>query len=235
MKDPQVSIIIPAYNEVVSLPPLIRSIRNRSAGYVHEIIVADGGSTDGTREAVSSEGVKVIRCKMRGRAAQMNEGAAKATGSHLYFLHADTIPPHHFDQFIVRSVADGFSSGSFRLRFDDPHPLLRIYAWFTRFSWKLFRFGDQSLFTDRLLFEKVGGFDEELLVMEDQKIVGDLRSEAPFALMEESVVTSARKYHDNGVIRLQLIFTLIVIFYYAGAGQELLADLYNRLIRNDWR
>ena len=81
----------------------------------------------------------------------------------------------------------------------------------------------------------MGGFDEKLIVMEDQEIVRNLWANAPFALMKESVETSARKYRENGVIRLQVIFTLIVLFYYGGAAQELLVHLYNSLIRNDYR
>ena len=235
MRDPKISIIIPAYKEEKALPSLISEIQERSKGFVHEIIVADGGSTDLTVETAEEYGARVVRCSKRGRAAQMNEGASAASGTYFYFLHADTIPPCRFDQIISNSIQKGFPAGSFRLRFDDPHPLLRGYAWFTRFSLMLFRYGDQSLYTERRLFEKVGGFDEKLIVMEDQEIVRNLWANAPFALMKESVETSARKYRENGVIRLQVIFTLIVLFYYGGAAQELLVHLYNSLIRNDYR
>ncbi|NBC26689.1 MAG: glycosyltransferase [Bacteroidetes bacterium] len=235
MRDPQISIIIPAYNEEEALPVLIYEIRERSRGFAHEIIVADGGSTDRTIEAAEESGARVIRCRERGRAAQMNEGADAASGTHFYFLHADTIPPNRFDEIISNSIQQGFPAGSFRLTFDDPHPVLSGYAWFTRFPLLLFRYGDQSLYTERTLFEQVGGFDKQLIVMEDQEMVRDLWAKAPFALMEESVETSARKYRENGVFRLQVIFTLIVMLYYAGAGQKLLVHFYNQMIRNDFR
>jgi hypothetical protein len=112
------------------------------------------------------------------------------------------------------------------LTFDSPHPILKFYAWFTRFDVDIFRFGDQSLFVRKALFQKVGGFNENLLVMEDQEIVSRLKSHAQFGIIEKPVSTSARKYQRFGLFRLQLIFTIIVVLFYINISQEVIAHFY---------
>ncbi|UOQ77076.1 hypothetical protein MUN84_21920 [Hymenobacter sp. 5516J-16] len=108
---------------------------------------------------------------------------------------------------------------------------MRLNAWFTRFDVDLIRFGDQSLFVTRSVFERAGGYREQLLVMEDQEIIGRLRQQAPFRVLSQAVVTSARKYRENGVFRLQAIFTLIATLHWLGVSQPTLVNLYRRLIR----
>ncbi|WP_234567531.1 TIGR04283 family arsenosugar biosynthesis glycosyltransferase [Rhodohalobacter sp. 614A] len=231
MNEPDFSIIIPTFNEEERLDDLLSYLEKNSGNFVLEIIIADGGSTDQTIEVAKKNDVKIVRCNRRGRAAQMNEGAGAATGSLLYFLHADTTPPPEFTVYINKAIKRGYTSGCFRLSFDDSHPALRLYGWFTRFSITLFRFGDQSLFVKKELFQKVGGFDETLIVMEDQKIVRELKKRGKFRVLNESVETSARRYKRNGEIRLQLVFTLIVFLYYIGADQSTLVRVYNTFIR----
>lgn len=227
-----ISIIIPALNEESNIATLLNEIEKRSSGYIQEIILADGGSTDKTREIAKKTGARILQCTKKSRAIQMNEGAAAASGSILYFLHADSIPPKEFDQHIAQAVNQNIPAGSFRLQFRSSHPLLRFYAWFTRFSFTLFRFGDQSLFVKKSLFNQIGGFDGSLMVMEDQQIVRRLKQQAPFRILPDVVKTSARKYEKNGVIKLQLIFTLILVAYYMGVGQETLVHLYRSLIQH---
>ena len=228
---PEISIIIPVLNEENVIAGLIAELKKRSGEIETEIIVADGGSYDNTRQLATESGAKVIICKGKGRARQMNEGAAHASGNVLYFLHADTTPPFNFPMGIHRSIHDGADAGCYRLQFDDEHPLLRAFAWFTRFDLNWFRFGDQSLFIKRGVFDEIGGFDESLIVMEDQEIVKRIRLRHNFKLMEEHVITSARKYRANGVLRLQLIFTLIFLLYYIGVKQDVLISIYKDLIK----
>lgn len=228
----KISIVIPTLNEQNMIGPIIVELRRRESNdrYIHEIIVADGGSSDATRREAELAGAVVITCNHKGRAVQMNEGARAASGDILYFLHADTLPPHLFDNEIIRAISNGTGAGCFQLKFSNDHPVLRFYGWCTRFKITFVRFGDQSLFVTAENFRKVGGFNERLLLMEDQKIVNDLKSVTSFALLDEAVETSARKYEKNGVIRLQFIFGVIVILYYCGARQETLAHLYSSLI-----
>jgi len=231
-KENKISIIIPALNEEDRISDLLKVLRSRKSigETVYEIIVADGGSSDATREKAEKTGARVVNCSRRGRAVQMNEGAKSARGDILYFLHADTLPPINFDRTITHAIENGAGAGCFKLKFSNNHPVLRFYGWCTRFRTTLVRFGDQSLFVTADNFRSVGGFDEDMIVMEDQKIVGNLKTETSFVLLDEAVQTSARKYEKNGVLRLQFIFGMIVLLYYFGAKQDTLVHLYNSLI-----
>ncbi len=229
MRTIEISIVIPVINEAGQVKSLISQIESAESGYIKEIIVVDGGSTDRTVEIASEAGARVVR-SARGRAVQMNSGAKKATGDLLYFLHADTRPPPGFDREIIRSYQSGYGYGCFRLEFDWKHPLLRLYSFFTRFRTIWFRFGDQSLFVEKELFARAGGFDENLIVMEDQKIFRDLHEFTEYYLSESSVVTSARRYREVGPGKLQAIFFCIWLGYYLGVSQEVLQDIYKSLI-----
>jgi rSAM/selenodomain-associated transferase 2 len=221
-----ISIIIPALNEEAGIEQLLTHINRVQTGLVKEVIVADGGSTDRTRQIASAAGAVVIRCSKKGRAAQMNEGAARAGSNILFFLHADSFPPAGFDRMIYREIETGSDFGCFMLGFDDPHPLLRFYASFTVLRSALVRFGDQGLFVKSELFKKSGGFKEDLVVMEDQEMVRRLKRSGQFGLVRERVTTSARKYREVGFIKLQLIFFGIWAGYYLGADQKTLVHFY---------
>lgn len=233
MAQPVVSIIIPAYNEAAGIGALVRYLRAAPGAEAAEIIVADGLSTDATAAEAAEAGARVVACPQRGRAAQMNHGAAQAQGELLYFLHADTYPPADFLARIQRAVAEDCGSGCFRLRFDHPHWFLRLSAWCTRFPIDLLRFGDQSLFVRRPVFGQAGGFRPELVLLEDQEIIGRLRRHGRFVVLPAAVVTSARKYLDNGVFRLQGVFLLICVLYRLGLPQSRLRAVYRALIRQD--
>jgi len=221
-----ISIIIPAYNEQAKIGALVSFLKTQSKGGDTEILVVDGGSTDETVKVAQLQGAKVFRSPQKGRARQMNFGAKNAQGDWLYFLHADTTPPPTFISDINQKIKEGFECGCFRLKFDYGHPALRFYSWFTRFDLDIFRFGDQSLFVKKALFCKIGGFDEKLLVMEDQEIVSRLKSHAQFGIVKKQVTTSARKYQQFGVFRLQCIFSIIVVLFYLEISQEVIAHFY---------
>jgi rSAM/selenodomain-associated transferase 2 len=228
------SVVIPTYNEADQIERLIRYLRAEGGPAASlEIIVADGQSTDETVTRARHAGACVLTCPRKGRGAQMNFGAAHAAGDILYFLHADTYPPPDFARHVRAAVAQGAGSGCFRLAFDDPHWFLRANAWFTRFNVAPVRFGDQSLFVRRPLFEQAQGYRADLLVFEDQEIIHRLKQLAPFRVLRGPAVTSARKYRENGVFRLQGIFALITVLYRLGASQTTLVRVYRKLIRQD--
>ncbi|MGI4741716.1 MAG: TIGR04283 family arsenosugar biosynthesis glycosyltransferase [Janthinobacterium lividum] len=227
---PAISLLIPTFNEAASIGPLLAYLRVE-IGNTTEILVADGGSTDSTRQLAAQAGVRVLTCPHKGRAAQLNHGAVHASGSILYFLHADSYPPPGFENDIRRAVAAGAGSGCYRLAFDHRHWFLRVSAWMTRWPLTWLRFGDQSLFVQRELFVQLGGYREDLLVMEDQELVERLQRAALFRLLPRAVVTSARKYLINGVFRLQGIFALIVLLYRLGVPQARLLRVYRALVR----
>ena len=229
-----VSIIIPTFNEADQIGNLVRRLQALCGpDPALEIVVADGHSTDETTTLAQAAGARVVRCPRKGRAAQLNFGAASSTGAILYFLHADSYPPPGFLTAIRQVVAAGYGSGCYRLAFNHSHWLLQASAWFTRFNVNLFRFGDQSLFARRDVFEQAGGYSEKLLVLEDQEIIGRLRRYGRFRILPGVVTTSARKYLDNGVIRLQSIFGLICVLYRFGVSQTNLVRVYRALIRQD--
>ncbi len=227
-----ISIIIPTFNEEENIAETIREIKERdSEKLVIEIIVADGQSTDQTIEVASKAGAIVLSCKKKGRAAQMNYGASAANEEILYFLHADSIPPKNFSSSILNAIKNNSVSGCFRLSFDHQHWFLKANCWFTKFDVNAVRFGDQSLFVQKNVFEKSGGFREDLLMMEDQEIIHRIKRFGKFTVMNAEIKTSARKYLDNGIYRMQAIFFRIWFLYYLGYPQEKLLKLHRRLIR----
>ncbi len=229
MADQTISIIIPTFNEEAIIARTLQrliAITERHEGV--EIIVSDA-STDST-PAILSDFAVTINQSAKGRSTQMNGGAALARGEILYFLHADTLPPESFIEDILTATAAGKRAGCFRMDFDDNDPIMTLYGWFTQFPLMLFRGGDQSLFMERSLFNEIKGFDESLLVMEDIDIINRIERQAAFHILENHVTTSSRKFHDNGIIRLQLIFGTIHLMYALGFDQESIVKYYRENI-----
>lgn len=222
------SIIIPTLNEAAGIGALVRSLRAQTDA---ELIISDGGSVDSTVAQAVAAGAVAWIASGRGRALQLNEGAAHASGEILYFLHADTLPPAGFLPAIQQALDTGTDAGCFRLRFDDRHPLLVLSAWCTRFPARIIRFGDQSLFVRTALFRELGGFRTDMPVMEDQELVNRLSRAVRFTILPQSVTTSARRYRENGVWRLQFLFTVIVTGYNLGVSPERLWRFYRWAIR----
>ena len=222
----KISIIIPTYNESASIADTLSTVcKTAETEKDAEIIISDSGD-DNTLQIASGFPVKTCRSP-KGRAAQMNRGAEIASGQMLYFLHADTLPPEGFLEDIQSAAANGHEAGCFQLTFDDPHWLMQTYGWFTRLPLTICRGGDQSLFVTADLFSRIGGFNEKLRIMEDIEIIERLNRHTSFTILEGVVVTSARKYAENGRIRLQVIFGLIHLLYALGFDQDIIADYYS--------
>ena len=205
-----ISVIIPAYNEEAQIARTIAAVRAQgNAIHITEIIVADGGSKDKTVEAAKATGAIAVISPAKGRAAQMNYGASIAKGGILYFLHADTLPAKGYTTDIIKAVHDGYEAGCFMLGFDHAHWFLKANCWFTRFDVNAIRFGDQSLFITKEKFIQSGGFCEKHIVMEDQEIIKRIRRICRFKVIRKPVITSARKYLENGIYKTQGI-----LFYY---------------------
>ncbi len=228
--NPKISIIIPALNEEDHIGELINCIyTNSTSKNVSEILVIDGGSTDNTVPIVQKTGAAVFSSE-KGRAKQMNFGAKMARGNILYFLHADTFPPENFDLHILNAFSKHEKAGCFQMRFDSDNWLLRIFAWFTRYSLSICRGGDQSLFISKELFIKANGFNENYIVFEDNEFISRLYQRTNFKILPYQVKTSARKYNKVGVVKLQYHFGVIHLKNYLGAGPDKLYDYYKRKI-----
>ncbi|MGH7240365.1 MAG: TIGR04283 family arsenosugar biosynthesis glycosyltransferase [Candidatus Saccharimonadales bacterium] len=228
-----ISVIIPVYNEADRIHATIQRLRRSDESrLVTEIIVVDGGSSDDTVSVAESAGAKVVNCPDKGRAVQMNCGASYAKEKILYFLHADTFPPPNFSDYILDALKEGAYSGCFRLAFDYNHWFLKICSGFTKFDINAVRFGDQSLFVAGNAFQASGGFREDLLMMEDQEIIHRIKQYGRFKVMNAAVTTSARKYLDNGIFRMQAIFCCIWLLYYLGFSQKYLLKVHQKLIKN---
>ncbi len=119
------------------------------------------------------------------------------------------------------------------LSFDYQHWFLKFNCWFTRFDVDAFRFGDQSLFVTKEVFIRTGGFKEDLIVMEDQEIIQRLKKVGEFKIIRKKVITSARKYLENGIYKMQSIFFLIYFMYKLGFSQLTLLKTYKRLIKQN--
>lgn len=228
----KISIIIPTLNEEETIGDLIAHLKQHSQpDNIAEILVVDGGSQDLTQDIAEASGARVIT-SAKGRATQMNAGAEIASGEMLYFLHADTYPPPDFDVCIMNAFNAGYQAGNFRHSFDADHPILKLTSWIVNHLPRI-QFGDQSLFVLKSTFEAIQGFNTQLTIMEDADFVKRLRDKFRFQRVDCVVITSARKFHDNGELRLLLIFMLITVLYELQFSQATLLSVYRRLIRQD--
>ena len=227
-----ISIIIPTYNEEECVSKTLKNIQlNENNNLIKEIIIVDGGSTDKTIEKAKECGVRVIVSKKKGRAVQMNEGAAVASERILHFIHADSQLPINFDTDVMEAVNNGYSAGCFRLAFDYEHWFLKLNCWFTRFDKSAFHYGDQSLFITRDIFNKVQGFNENYMVFEDLDIIRRIKKICKFKILKKSIVTSARKYVENGVFKVQIVFYKMYIMEQFGASQQKLVNYLRTTIK----
>ena len=222
------SVIIPTYNEAGNIARLVAELRRHAPQA--EILVVDANSPDGTAEAARQAGATVLPAPQCGRAAQMNHGAAHATGELLYFVHADVHPHPDFVATIARAVGDGYEAGCYRFRFDSRHPLLRINSYGTRFKGIMSRGGDQTLFITRALFGQLGGFDERFVIMEDFEIIQRIRRVAQFFIAPHAVTVSARKYETNSWLRVQVANLTAFSLFFLKASPVRIARTYKAML-----
>ena len=227
----KISIIIPVFNEAKTITSLLNYLIKCSLKEnIEEIIVVDGGSSDNSIKVISAFKNILLVISEKGRAKQMNTGAKNASGSILYFLHADSFPPKKFDQLIIDEVENGKPSGCFKMQFDDNHWWLKLVGWFTQFSWSICRGGDQSLFITKTLFYKIGGFNEAYIIYEDNILIKQLCQLKEFKVIQKNIITSARLYKKHGIWKLQYHFFMIHLKHRLGASAKTLHNYYKNNI-----
>ncbi|MFD2784551.1 TIGR04283 family arsenosugar biosynthesis glycosyltransferase [Hymenobacter rubripertinctus] len=226
------SVIIPTHNEAPHIARLVQQLRACAPPETVEILVVDAHSPDGTAALAEAAGATVLLAPRPGRAAQMNHGAAHATGRILYFVHADVGIHPDFAATIEQAVTTGYEAGCYRFRFDSAHPLLRINSYGTRFNGIMSRGGDQTLFITRDLFGRLGGFNERFVVMEDFEIIQRIRRTARFLIVPQSVLVSARKYETNGWLRVQLANLTAFALYFLKVEPARIGRTYKAMINH---
>lgn len=228
----KISIIIPVLNEVDAIHRLLLYIENSISKTIqYEIIIVDGGSIDNSQMVVLKCVKTILISSEKGRAIQMNAGARVAYGTILYFLHCDSYPPNNFDLLILEQVHKGNLAGCFRMKFDYTHPVLMVSQWFTRLNHISCRGGDQSLFICSKLFNEIGGYDENYIIYEDSKICKRLYQIKQFKVIPDYIITSARRYRENGVWRLQFHYAVIHLKRRLGHSVASMLKYYNTKVR----
>ncbi len=216
----KLSIIIPALDECDQLPATLAAL----TGLVPppEILVVDGGSTDGTHEWLNRQSCVRVIVAERGRGAQLNAGARAATGNTLLFLHADCLLPPDARDVIKRVLADHtVAGGCFRVRFAEQRRArslalvargINARTWLTRTAT-----GDQAIFVRRSVYEVLGGFAAWPL-FEDVDFVRRLKHHGRFAVIPAPVTISARRWLAHGVWRTTLLMYALRLAFYAGVS-----------------
>ena len=219
-----VSVIVPALDEEQAIESAIAAARQPG---ILEIIVVDGGSRDGTVARARTRADRVL-CAERGRANQMNAGAAGARGDVLLFVHADTRLPPGCHAAITRALADErVVGGRFDLRLDAPGLPYRVIERMISLRSRITRVatGDQAIFARRSAFERLGGYPP-LPLMEDIAFCRALKRVGRIACLRERVVTSARRWQQRGVVRTVVLMWVLRLAYHAGVSPARLARAY---------
>jgi rSAM/selenodomain-associated transferase 2 len=219
-----ISVIVPAINEESNIAALAENLAYEQN---IEIIVADGGSSDGTALAAGALASKVVKSE-QGRWVQMNAGSEAASGEVLLFLHADTRLPAGFSGYIRRALDDPDAvAGAFRFATDLDTVSMKLIEWAAnmRASRLGIIYSDQALFIRSCLFRELGGFPDQP-IMEDFELTRRVRARGKTVLLPYKAVSSARRWETVGTWKLTVIHYIITGAYLLGVSPERLAGWY---------
>lgn len=222
----KLSIIIPVLNDAEVIAPLIKSLQTlRHRG--HEVIVVDGGSRDDTREIAGLFVDQLIHAPA-GRALQMNAGAQSADGHVLWFLHADSQLPEQADELIFSTLGGATEAwGRFDIRLSGRQKIFRLLEYMINLRSRLsgIATGDQGIFVSASLFNKTGGYPVQPL-MEDIALCKCLKKIQSPVCIREKLVTSSRRWEQNGVLSTILLMWRLRVAYFFGVPAEKLVGYY---------
>jgi len=220
----RITVIVPTLNEAQGIVACLDALAAlRSHG--HEVLVVDGGSDDATA-ALAAKGADRVLAAPRGRASQMNVGAALAQGDALLFLHADTRLPAQAERLVLGALA-ARGWGRFDVQIGGRGALLGLVGAAMNLRSRLtgIATGDQALFVRRDLFEALGGY-APIPLMEDIELSGRLRRRGPPACLRARVHTSARRWESRGVLRTIVLMWRLRLAYALGVDPARLAERY---------
>ncbi len=220
------SVIIPELNEAANIQACLAA-QQRSLGHGCEIIVVDGGSTDTTIQLAEPLSDVVLKSD-KGRAQQMNTGAAVAHGGLLLFLHADTLIEFDLEEALM-SIFREQAWGRFDVRLSGGHFFLRVIGFFMNIRSRLTAIatGDQAIFITRDLFQKMGGFPD-IELMEDIELSSRLKKICRPVCLHHTVISSSRRWEQQGIIRTVLKMWRLRFRYWLGTVPSVLAREYDQ-------
>jgi len=199
-----------------------------------QALIADASDQPAAKQAAhalaqNKPALSVVDCPRQGRARQMNHAASLARASHLVFVHADTRLPPDAAALVQGAVLRGARWGRFDVRLDDRRAVFRMIAALmnARSAVSGIATGDQALFVERGLFERLGGFCD-IPLMEDVELSRRLKKTARPHRIRTPVVTSARRWREHGVARTVLLMWTLRFLYFAGVAPQRLAVWYGR-------
>ncbi len=233
--EPLLSVVVPTFDEAAQLPALLDHLAALPGRW--EVIVADGGSRDGSQQVVGLRAACAPFARLvhasRGRAAQMNAGAAVARGDGLLFLHADTrLPGGAYETLRQALSAPHVAGGNFALRFDGGDRFSVVLGrWYALQRRTGVYYGDSALWLSARAWRQLGGF-RALPIMEDYDLVRRLeRLPAPARTLclPGPALTSSRRWRRLGIARTVLTWVAIRWLYLAGMPAERLAALYRHV------
>lgn len=225
---PAISLIIPVLNEAKYISENIQHIRELDTEGAAEIIVVDGDPEGSTINTIKDESVRKVLSE-KGRARQMNHGAALATGDILLFLHADTLLPKNAFGLILSAMNDqGFVGGAFDLGFNTRRRIFKITETYVFLRTRLTKmpFGDQAIFIRHHHFKQLGGY-RDIPIMEDVELMKRIRTRGGrIRIIPEKVRTSARRYEQEGIVYTTLRNWMLQLQYALGVSPERLVRWY---------
>ncbi len=227
-RDTMISVIIPVYRESMRINKTIEFVKQASGGIKHEIIVTDGDPSGSTIKHIKNNGIIKLTVP-KGRALQMNAGAARARGDILLFLHADTKLPVNAFRKIIDALSDGcIIGGAFNLGIQDPNLIFRIIAFAASLKHRFTRipYGDQAIFMLKKYFEDIGRYPE-IPLMEDIELMKRIKKRGDrIIIFNEAALTSSRKWKAEGIIFTIIRNWTIQALYMFGFPPERLVKYY---------
>lgn len=222
----KVSIIIPVLNEAKILEQTLSQLHSE-LGH-HELIIVDGGSTDDSTHIAEKYGKVLI--SERGRAKQLNAGAAAASGNILIFLHADIWLEPGALAAVETALASGYVGGGFRQKIDGKNILYRVIEIAGNIRGKYLKvfYGDSGIFLSRTDFEKIGGFPE-IPILEEMEFSTALRRLGKTTLVTPHIHISDRRWETKGIVRTTINNWLITLLYFLKFSPGQLAKLYRHI------